>query len=228
MMRTVRAVSLTAALLVGQAVAPLSAHAANLCSDFGGAVDSSDRLCQVHEDKPNYTLAMSFPVDFPDQAAVDDFLTQTRTGFLNETNAPNFANVPYEMDMKASAWTSPTTRSVSFEIYENLGGAHPNTWYKTFNYDTVRNRAITFGDLFAPGVKPMNAIFGVVQKKLEAEMGMPAPVLDSAGTDPSYYQNFAITPTDVVFFFDRGGLMAGAAGAHTVYVPRTAIPPLVV
>ena len=38
--------------------------------------------------------------------------------------------------------------------------------------------------------------------------------------DPSHYRNFAITPVDLVFFFDRGEMMAGAAGAYTVYVPR--------
>jgi hypothetical protein len=227
MMRTVRAASLAAALVLGHAMAAPSAHAADTCADFGGSV-GQDGLCRVHEAKPNYTLDMSFPVDFPTQPAVDDFLTQTRNGFLNETKEPNFANVPYSLDMKGSIWTSATTKSVSFETYENLGGAHPNTWYKTFNYDTAHNRAVTFADLFAPGVDPLTTIFPIVAKKLEAKLGVPAPVLDGAGTDPSNYQNFAITPTDLVFFFDRGGLMAGAAGAQTVTVPRDAIPPLLV
>ena len=69
-------------------------------------------------------------------------------------------------------------------------------------------------------------IYPIVAQKLSAEMGMPAPISDSDGTDPSHYQSFAITPVDLVFFFGRGELMAGAAGAHTVYVPRNAIPPL--
>ena len=59
-------------------------------------------------------------------------------------------------------------------------------------------------------------------------MGAPPPVSESDGLDPSHYRNFAITPVDLVFFFDRGEMMAGAAGAHTVYVPRSAIPPLAV
>lgn len=227
MMRKVLSAALATALLVGSPMALPTAHAADLCSDFGGAVEQ-DGLCRLKVTKPNYTLNMSFPVDFPDQAAVDDFLTQTRTGFLNEAQTPNFANIPYAMEMKGSLWASDTTRSVSFEVYENLGGAHPNTWYKTFNYDTPRNRPIAFGDLFAPGTNPMNAIFPIVQKKLEAEMGMPAPVADSDGMDPSHYRNFAITPVDLVFFFDRGEMMAGAAGEYTVYVPRNAIPPLAV
>jgi Protein of unknown function (DUF3298) len=227
MMRTVRAIALAAALLAAQAMALPTAHAADVCSDFGGAVEQ-DGLCRVNTTKPNYSLKMSFPVDFPNQGAVNDFLTQTRDGFLNETQTPNFAGVPYAMDMTATPWASATTRSVSFEIYDDFGGAHPNTWYKAFNYDTARSRPIAFADLFAPGPNPMNAIFSVVQQKLTEEMGMPAPVLDNAGTDPSNYQNFAITPTDVVFFFDRGELMAGAAGAHTVHVPRNLMPPLTV
>jgi hypothetical protein len=130
--------------------------------------------------------------------------------------------------MQGTGWASEETRSVSFEIYENLGGAHPNTWYRTFNYDTADSRAITFDNLFASGADPLNAIFPIVSRKLEAEMGMPTPVSEDDGMDPSHYRNFAITPTELVFFFDRGELMAGAAGAHTVHVPRNAIPPLAV
>ncbi len=227
MMRTVSAAILVAGLSMGATAIPATAHAANVCSDFGGAVEQ-DGLCRLRQEKPDYTLAMSFPVDFPDQGAVDGFVSQTRTGFLNETKTPNFANVPYALEMQSMLWASDTTRSVSFEVYENLGGAHPSTWYRTFNYDVPGARAITFGDLFAPGVNPMGAIFGVVQKTLEAETGIPTPVSDDAGLDPSHYRNFAITQKDLVFFFDRGELMAGAAGAHTVYVPRDAIPPLAV
>lgn len=227
MMRTVQAAALATGLLLGSPLAHPVAHAADLCSDFGGAVEQ-DGLCRLHVTKPNYELSMSFPVDFPDQGTVDDFLTQTRTGFLNETGTPNFAGVPYAMDMKGSLWSSDTTRSVSFEVYQDMGGAHPDVWYKAFNYDTVRSRPITFADLFAPGVNPLNAIYPIVAQKLSAEMDMTAPISESDGMDPSHYQSFAITPVDVVFFFGRGELMAGAAGAHTVYVPRNAIPPLTV
>lgn len=227
MMRTVLAASVATGLLLAQPLALPSAHAANVCSDVGGAVEQ-DGLCRVDVTNPNYTVTMSFPVDFPDQAAVDDFVTQTRTGFLNATQTPNFANAPYALDMKASLWASDTTRSVSFEVYQNLGGAHPDTWYKTFNYDTVRKRPITFDDLFAPGSNPLNAVLPIVQRKLSTETGMAQPVSLDDGMDPSRYRNFAVTPTDLIFFFGRGELMAGAAGARTVYVPRSAIPPLMV
>ncbi|GFG53007.1 hypothetical protein MAGR_44480 [Mycolicibacterium agri] len=221
------AASAAMGLLVAQPLAPATAHAATLCVELNGA-DEPEGLCRVHDTEPNYVLDMSFPVDFPDQAAVDDFVAQTRTGFLNATQTPSFGNVPYALDMKVTLWSSDTTRSVSFEIYQDLGGAHPDTWYKTFNYDTVRNRPIEFDDLFAPGAKPLEAIFPIVQRELAAETGMSEPVIETDGMDPSKYRKFAITPTELVFFFDRGELMAGAAGAQTVQVPRSAIPPLAV
>src|SRR5690349_12511019 len=102
MMRTVRAAALVSAFVAGQAMALPTAHAADVCADFGGSIDQGG-LCRVNATKPNYSLKMSFPVDSPNQAAVDDFLTQTRNGFLNETQTPNYAGAPYAMDVTASA-----------------------------------------------------------------------------------------------------------------------------
>ncbi len=67
-----------------------------------------------------------------------------------------------------------------------------------------------------------------VVRELTARTGQLDPVAPSAGLDAANYQNFAITPHDVIFFFDRGALMAGAAGAQKVYVPRSEIPPLAI
>src|SRR6476620_11626787 len=79
------------------------------------------------------------------------------------------------------------------EVYQNEGGAHPDTWYKTFNYEVANRRPITFADLFAPGSQPLSAIFPVVQQDLAAKLGTPNPVSASAGLDPAHYQNFTIT-----------------------------------
>jgi Protein of unknown function (DUF3298) len=231
MIRSVLAVALATGALLGAplaipAVIPMAA-AADVCAAFAGTVQA-DGLCRVHVDDPKYTLDMTFPVDFPDQAAVTDFLTQTRDGFVNVAQTPDSGSVPYALDVKGSLWSSDNHRSVVFEVYQDLGGAHPSTWYESFNYDLARKRAITFDDLFAPGTAPLNAIFPIVQAKLVAEIGDPDVVSVSDGMDPSHYRNFAITPVDLVFFFDRGELMAGAAGAHTVYVPRSAIAPLAI
>jgi hypothetical protein len=45
--------------------------------------------------------------------------------------------------------------------------------------------------------------------------------------DTSHYRNFAITPSDLVFYFDRASRRL-VRREPTVYVPRNAIPPLAV
>jgi hypothetical protein len=47
-----------------------------------------------------------------------------------------------------------------------------------------------------------------------------------SGLDPAHYQNFAITNDEVIFYFAPGELLPMSAGATSVKVPRTAIPPL--
>lgn len=223
MIRFIAAILLATAALVG---API-AQAADVCDEFGGRVEQ-DGLCRVEVNNSQYVLDMSFPVDFPEQDAVTKFLTDTKAGFLEAVRAPDARNLPYGLDIKAVLDASDTTKTATFEVYQNVGGAHPNTWYKSFNYDVARQRAITFDDLFAPGVKPLDTIFPIVQQELATRIGHPDPVFPSEGMDSANYQNFAITPVELIFFFDRGALMAGAGGAQVVRIPRSELPPLAV
>ena len=100
-----------------------------------------------------------------------------------------------------------------FEVYQNVGGAHPSTWYKAFNWDLGKRAPITIDTLFKPGTKPLDVIFPVVQGELEKQLGVGPPVSPGDGLDPSKYQNFAVTDDAVIFFFGQGELMAEAAGA---------------
>ncbi len=224
MMRALAGAALSAVALLCWAPA---AVAEDLCSDLGGTIED-DGMCRTHSTGPDYTLDLAFPVDFPDQAAVTDFVTSTRDEFIDTAGSRDGGPAPYALDVTASLVASDVTRSVTFEVYQNVGGAHPNTWYKSFNYDIVEQRPITFETLFDPEARPLSSIYPVVVRELTARTGQLDPVAPSAGLDAANYQNFAITPHDVIFFFDRGALMAGAAGAQKVYVPRSEIPPLAI
>ncbi|AQT79978.1 hypothetical protein B1R94_12920 [Mycolicibacterium litorale] len=50
-------------------------------------------------------------------------------------------------------------------MYQDLGGAHPATWYKTFAYDETNAASITFDTLFRPGTQPLNDILPVVERQ---------------------------------------------------------------
>lgn len=222
-MRLSRVVAvLTAGVLVGW-LSTTVATAQNACADLGGTV-GLDQICTVHTANASYTLDYTFPVDYPDQQAVTDYLTQTRDGFINVSQMPGSRDQPYVLDARGTRYTSggllPRTQSLVFEVYQNVGGAHPQTWYKAFNYNLVTRAPITFDTLFRPGTKPLEVVYPIVQRQLQKQSGVEQAVPSGVGLDPAHYQNFVITDDAVIFFFGQGELLPEAAGATQASVPR--------
>ena len=223
------ATSLAAVSLSALLAAPAAAETSPLCAEFAGT-PAPEQMCEVHVSNPQYMLDMVFPVDYPDGTALSAYLSQTRDGFVNVAEMPGNSNLPYALDVNTTRYGTgePTkgTRSLALEVYQNVGGAHPSTWYKTFNYDETTAAPVTFDTLFAPGTDALEVIYPIIMRNLAQQLGEPsiAPVGD--GLDPVHYQNFVITDDAVIFFFGQGELLPEAAGALQSSVPRSAIPPL--
>jgi hypothetical protein len=220
------AVVFAAAVVVG---APGVASAQTACAELGGTV-GRDQICRVHVENGTYTMDMNFPNDYPDQQAITAYLTQARDGFVNVAHDPDAYNLPYVLDAEGTGYRSGLpligTQSLVFEVYENVGGAHPSTFYEAFNWNLAKRAPITFDTLFKPGTKPLDIIYPEVNRYLQKQQGIIDPVSPGAGLDPANYQNFALTDDAVIFFFSRGELMAGAAGAMQASVPRAALAPV--
>ncbi len=77
------------------------------------------------------------------------------------------------------------------KIFQDVGGAHPTTWYKAFTYDLGQRKPVTFDTLFPAGTKPLDVIFPIVQRELERQTGLTGVISTGDGMDPSHYQNFA-------------------------------------
>lgn len=218
---------LAAGVLVGW-VGTTVATAQPACAELGGTIDA-DQTCQVHTANATYALDYTFPVGYPDQQAVAAYLTQTRDGFINVSEMPGLRDQPYVLDAKGTEYTSgtpPRTQSLVFEVYQDVGGAHPQTWYKTFNYNLATRAPITYDTLFKPDAKPLDVIFPIVERELQKRSGVEQSIPPGVGLDPTHYQNFAITDDAVIFFFGQGELLAEAAGAIQASIPRAALEPL--
>lgn len=224
-MRILPAAVVTAGVVAGWLAAPAAA-VEPACAELGGVVDA-DQTCQVHMDNPAYRVDFTFPVDYPDQQALAAYLTQTRDGFVNVADMSGARNLPYVLDGRGTGYRSggegAGTRSVVFEVYENVGGAHPQTWYKAFNWDVTRQAPITFDTLFKPDTAPLEVIYPIVQSEVARQLGVDSPIAPADGLDPAKYQEFAVTDNEVIFFFGQGEVMPGAGGALQAAVPRTAI-----
>ncbi|MBS4726996.1 DUF3298 domain-containing protein [Mycobacterium sp. SM1] len=227
-MRRLMATAAAAVLVVCRGEPALAAPAG--CASLGGSVEST--TCRVHASTPTYILNMSFPIDYPDEQALSDYLAQNRDGFINVAQTSGPRDMPYQLDVTSEQYRSGQpprgTRSVVLKIFEDLGGPRPSTFYKAFNYNLDPPHPIGFDTLFAPGSKPLEAIYPIVQRELGRETGLGVAILPSAGLDPAHYQNFAITDDELIFFFAPGELLPPVAGAAQAHVPRSAIPPLTV
>lgn len=226
-MRIFRWMAPFAVAAVTGVIAGPGAAAQSGCADLQGVV-GPDQVCRVHVQNPTYTLDLSFPNDYPDQAPLVAYLTQARDGFVNVAEDPDAYNLPYELDAEGVGYRSgpPTagTRSVVFTIWQNVGGVRPQTFYQAFNWDLGKNAPITFDTLFKPGTKPMDVIYPEVDRYLESQ-GI-GPVSPADGTDPAKYQNFALTDDSLIFFFSQGELLPETAGPVQARVPRAVVAPM--
>ncbi|WP_301148599.1 esterase [Mycobacterium simiae] len=220
------AVLLTAVVLGG----PAAAEPAS-CASLAGTIEAGE-LCHVRATGPNYTLNLVFPADYPDQQSLTDYITQNRDGFLAVAQTSGPRDQPYQMEATTeqhNAGQPPhNTRSVVLKFFQDVGGSHTSTWYKSFNYNLGTKQPITFDTLFAPNTSPLDAIFPLVQRDLDRQNAFGAAILPSSGRDPAHYQNFAITDDQLIFYFAPGELLPAFAGAKQAQVPRNAIPPLAI
>ena len=84
-----------------------TAAASSACTELKGTVGDAN-LCTVHTETPNYTIDMSFPVDYPDQRAVVDVLTKQRDQFIAVVDEPPVRDVPKALDIKSKTYRSGT------------------------------------------------------------------------------------------------------------------------
>jgi hypothetical protein len=105
-----------------------------------------------------------------------------------------------------------------FEEYVESGGAHPETYYESLNYDLGRGGPITFDTLFKPGTNALEVLDPIVQRELASRVGGEA---DDNPVGATTYQNFAITDDAVIFFSGQGMWIVEAAGPQEVPMPRS-------
>ncbi len=82
-----------------------------------------------------------------------------------------------------------------FEVYQNVGGAHPQTWYKAFNWDVAKKAPVTFDTLFKPGTRPLDVIFPIVQSEVNRQLGVDGADLTRRRPGPGEVPGTSRSPT---------------------------------
>ncbi|KAA0087001.1 DUF3298 domain-containing protein [Mycolicibacterium sp. P9-64] len=213
------------AAVIGATVfsAPASAQPTS-CADLGGTVNADTKTCHIETETATYKIDVTYPLDYPDEQAVTDYVKQDRDDFVHFVTTMRPRDWPYEHALFPHSYRSGTadsgTASVVFEIYGD-SGAHPVTGFDSLNYDLGTHTPITFDTLFKPGADPVAALDPIVQREMEKRwQGYqdPAP-RNTLGN--RVYQNFALTDDAVIFYISQGMWLAEVAGPQRVSVPRS-------
>jgi hypothetical protein len=243
----------TALVLFGSAGVAAAAPPKDYCAELKGA--NTGQACQIQIADPGYNLDISFPVNYPDEKSVAEFVAKERDDFLNVAKSSAPRDQPYQLTISSANYGSAIpprgTEAVVLTVVENVG-AQPQTTFKSFNWDQTYRKAIVW--TAAPDDKnntplwrvddPLQTVAPIVHSELQKQTAPPAnpsqaappanptptappvSVAPAAAYDPANYQNFAVTNDGVIFFFDQGHMLPDAAGATQVLVPRSAIDPM--
>ena len=200
-----------------------TAGAQSACGDLGGTL-SSDKTCEVHIATADYAIDLAFPINYPDQHAIADYLIPLRDHFVTFAHSPPEHSWPYSLRATPVTYQSggatARTASVVLKMTED-SNPHPVAWFKAFNYDLGTRVPITLATLFKPGLKPLDVVFPAVRRELEKRWR--PEVLESmlGSAEDATFQNFALTDDAVIFFIGQGQLLGHPEGPLEVSVPRT-------
>ncbi|WP_231122357.1 DUF3298 domain-containing protein, partial [Mycobacterium intracellulare] len=204
-MRSIQvAASATALVLFGSAGVAAAAPPKDYCAELKGA--NTGQACQIQMADPGYNVNISFPVNYPDEKSVADFITKERDDFLNAAKSSAPRDQPYQLTISSTNYGSAIpprgTEAVVFKIVENTGA--PKTTFKSFNWDQTYRKAIVW--TAASDDKnntplwrvddPLQTVAPIVQSELQKQAAPPAnpaqtPPGNQARTTPPANQ----TPT---------------------------------
>ena len=218
-------------------------------SSIAGAVKNSAGDFEYKKENDYVIITATFPAkvavsDMAEtkiRASVEQMIDETVERFernINEMLSPDEQarlkedGRKYAMGIDYKMYTSPGYVSYSFLIYEDTGGAHPNSYNKTLVFD-LNGNIVLLADLFKDGSRYLDrlsaASYKIVLAELEKRMGVK---IDDTQID-TVRMGTAPTPENLQFFYlDNGNIVlmfppyqvaAYAAGAFEARIPLSSL-----
>jgi hypothetical protein len=107
--------------------------------------------------------------------------------------------------------------SILFDVSTYTGGAHGNTVHVPLNFDLNTGQALTFADVFKPGVDVINTLAVIASDELTRTNRLMFP--EGAEPRPENYQVWNFDFNGLLITFDQYQVMPYAAGPQTVAIP---------
>lgn len=164
----------------------------------------------------------------------DAFLNMVYTEMLTEQEKARLleSNRKYAMGIDYNAYTSTKYISYVFNIYEDTGGAHPNSYYATLNFNK-NGEKVELADLFKNDARYLdrlsdlsyNFIIKEATKRFESTLDDDQIDWIRMGTAPTpeTLQFYYVNGENLVLIFPPYQVSAYAAGTFEAKIPLSKI-----
>ncbi len=218
-----------------------SVHVSNGPITGGLHTQVGTRSAYMNDVGQYYTAKASYPAETPLTGTANDNAVQTMRSFAENQIAAfkeqsNLANLTpedikiqglddpdrkYTLEVKFDTYTSPTTVSYVFLVYENTLGAHPNGYYHTFTWDLKSGKLLTLKDIIkTPDY--LQKLSTLTRAELSKRLGPDANQdMLLAGTKPiaDNFKNFDVSGTNLDIIFAPYQVGPYAIGTQTISIP---------
>ena len=159
----------------------------------------------------SYPSATGLPGDTDAQAVtfMKGFVQNTIDAFKESGNFSNLTAKDvqtqmldmhsYSLSVDYVVYHGARTISYVYTIIEDTGGAHPNTYFRTFTFDTSTGQSLDLGGIFTPGTKYLTLIstqaradLPAITKKISGYSDDSASITSGTQPEDDSFQNFAI------------------------------------
>lgn len=184
---------------------------------------------KVSEDATYYTVDATYPTSTSLEGAANQAAVASMKSFVEQEIAKfkdngNFASLTkddvqmlglderkYALGIEYKMYESASTLSYVFQMYTDTGGAHPNTYYRTFTFNKESGDALELGDVFvsnAPYLETLstqarNTLPGMIATMESVSVSEVDTEYIKSGTLPEEdsFQNFYFEGTNLVLLF---------------------------
>lgn len=114
------------------------------------------------------------------------------------------------------------TVSYIFTIYEDTLGAHGNTFFKTFTFNTKTGAALNLNDIFSLGTNYLGTLSSLARAKLPKIIGDSADtafIKGGTGPEANNFSNFYFENKNFVLLFAPYAVAPYSSGPQTLRIP---------
>lgn len=248
-------------LLAGGVLWYMSEHPAPIIFEHGatGTATSTEQALpqKLEEHTKYYDIAASLPSETSLKASagaganaqaievMEQFVTSSISGFKERGNFSNLSAKDIEMmglnqgrkqALEVTYATLMGTQSVSyiFTLVEDTFGAHPNSYYRTFTFNTKTGEGLHLDDIFTSGTDYLSVLSKISRDKLPTQLAKASNSSVSSididylkrGTTPDAdnFQTWYIQGPNLVIKFPPYQVAAYVFGAPELSIPLSSIP----